>query len=82
MWSGAGTNTAPMDADGLAPLVSRALRRDHQLLSDLLAAAWPGGPADRPAPVAREWLRRWTPGQLMAATPQCGCPDERCACSN
>ena len=71
-----------MDAEGLAPLVSRAARRDHQLLSDLLATAWPGGPADRTAPVAREWLRRWTPRHLTAASLACRCADERCACSN
>ena len=26
--------------------------------------------------------QKTAPGQLMAASRQCGCPDERCACSN
>ena len=71
-----------MDAEGLAPLVLRASRRDQQLMADLLAVGWPGGPADRTAPVAREWLRRWTPKRLTLSGPMCGCPDERCACAN
>jgi hypothetical protein len=73
---------ADMDAEGLALHVARASRRDHQLLSDLLVGAWPGGPADRTAPVAREWLRRWTAQRLMAAPATCRCPEARCACSN
>jgi hypothetical protein len=71
-----------MDAEGLAPHVSRAARRDDDLLSGLLVAAWPGGPADRTAPVVREWLRRWTPQRLMAVPATCRCPEARCACSN
>jgi len=71
-----------MDAERLAPLISRAGRLDHQLIADLLAFSWPGGPADRTAPVAREWLRRWTPRTLVADGARCACPDDRCACSN
>jgi len=72
----------PVDADALAPLVTRAGRPDYQLMADLLAFSWPGGPADRTAPVAREWLRRWSPRTLVRDGPVCACPDGRCACSN
>jgi len=86
----AGMNSVPcgydgvpqMDADALAPLITRAARPDYQLMADLLAFSWPGGPADRTAPVAREWLRRWSPRALVGEGAPCACPDGRCACSN
>jgi hypothetical protein len=71
-----------MDADGLAPLVTRAAQNDYQLMADLLAFCWPGGPADRTSPVAREWLHRWTAKPTLAGAPLCRCSGERCACRN
>ena len=67
-----------MDAENFATLVARAAGPAEQLLGDLVAGSWPGGPADHTQPVAREWLRRWSPKRLTLEPPACSCPDGRC----
>jgi hypothetical protein len=73
---------ATMDPELLSSFVTHARRSDQQLMADLLAHCWPGGPSDRTAPIAREWLRRWTPRRLALEFTACECPVERCGCAN
>lgn len=37
---------------------------------------------ERTEPVAREWVRRWGPGHLGAALPDCSCAAGRCVVCN
>lgn len=52
------------------------------VLGTMVARLWPGGPADRSAPSAREWLRRWAPKREVAEPVVCGCAAGRCAVCN
>ena len=70
-----------MDPDTFATVVAGASRAE-QLLTDLLARSWPGGPADRTHPVAREWLRRWAPKPAVLEPTDCSCPHGRCRACN
>jgi hypothetical protein len=49
-------------------------------LAAALAARW--SPPDRDDPVAREWLRRWTPTPAHVPVPPCSCAAGRCLVCN
>ncbi len=48
----------------------------------ILAACWPGGPADRAHPAAMSWLRHWHPTKAAANIPLCTCATGRCRVCN
>jgi hypothetical protein len=64
---------------------SLAARKDGQstqLALRIRRHCWPGGPADRTAPAARDWVRRWGPRGVVPAAPGCSCAHGRCAVCN
>jgi hypothetical protein len=65
--------------DSAAPLGRADARR---LMSLMIGACWPGGPADRTEPVALDWLRRWNPEQIELELPACSCGTGHCVLCN
>jgi hypothetical protein len=75
-----------MDRDELAQHINSAAPggggESERLVSLIVSACWPGGPADRTERVALEWLRRWRPEQIAAELPSCSCSTGRCVLCN
>ena len=72
--------------DDLAAAIESIATRSHtdttRLLVTLGRTCWPRGIADRTEPPALEWVRRWGPARLTAATLDCSCSEGRCAVCN
>jgi hypothetical protein len=63
-------------------LTARNAGESTQLELRIRRHCWPGGPADRTAPAALEWVRRWGPRGVVPPAPNCSCADGRCAVCN
>lgn len=72
--------------DHLATAIESIATRTHvetaQLVATLGRTCWPRGLGDRTEPPALEWVRRWGPSRLTAATLDCSCSQGRCAVCN
>lgn len=72
-----------MDDGFIRKLIESLAGRAHQeQFGRMVATCWPGGPADRNDPVAKQWLRRWRPGTAGAPLPVCTCAAGHCAVCN
>jgi hypothetical protein len=63
-------------------IAARSDAEARELVRALSRRCWPVGAGDRDEPVAREWLRRWSPRPAALAAPACSCPNGRCAVCN
>jgi hypothetical protein len=72
--------------DDLAAVIESIATRSHTqttlLATTLARRCWPRGIADRTEPPALEWVRRWGPARLTAATVDCSCSQGRCTVCN
>ena len=70
----------------LTAVIESIATRTHvetaQLIATLGRTCWPRGIADRTEPPALEWVRRWGPARLTAATLDCSCSQGRCSVCN
>jgi hypothetical protein len=70
----------------LRRLIAALARRsdaDRRALARALARrCWPVQIGDRDEPMAREWLRRWSPRPAPLLPPACSCASGRCAVCN
>jgi len=74
-----------VDARRIASLIQSAGARpaaETAALARRLAGEWHPGRGDRTHPVAREWVRRWTPRTMPVTTPGCACAAGRCPVCN
>jgi hypothetical protein len=63
-------------------LAARKEGESRQLTLRIGRHCWPGGLADRTAPAALDWVRRWGPRGVVPPTPGCSCAHGRCAVCN
>jgi hypothetical protein len=63
-------------------LAARKQGESTQLALRIGRYCWPGGPADRTEPGARDWVRRWGPRGIVPTRARCSCADGRCAVCN
>jgi hypothetical protein len=72
--------------DDLAAVIESIAGRTHaeteRLVTTLGRTCWPRGVADRTEPPALEWVKRWGPARLTAATVDCSCSEGRCLVCN
>lgn len=54
----------------------------RKAIGRIVAAYWPGGPADRVDPSALRWLRLWRPATAGARLPVCTCAAGHCSVCN
>lgn len=56
--------------------------QSHRLIDMLSGVCWPSGPGDRLEHGALEWVRRWAPKRMEAASQRCSCAAGRCRVCN
>ena len=61
---------------------ARKPRESTQLAQRIRRHCWPGVHADRTAPAALDWVRRWGPRGVKPATQGCTCAHGRCTVCN
>ncbi|HEU4977851.1 MAG TPA: hypothetical protein VFT42_03050 [Solirubrobacteraceae bacterium] len=66
----------------IAAIARRSDAEAHALASTLAQRCWPVTTADRDEPLARDWLRRWSPRSAPLPPPACSCAHGRCAVCN
>jgi hypothetical protein len=63
-------------------IATRSHTETMRLVAELGRTCWPRGIGDRTEPPALEWVRRWGPARLTAATLDCSCSQGRCSVCN
>jgi hypothetical protein len=62
--------------------LAKGLAQEDPRLIAATRDCWPGGPADRTEPAARDWLRLWHPAQALTPLPACSCAVGHCGVCN
>ena len=68
--------------DVIESIATRTRAETERLIATLARTCWPRGLGDRTEPPALDWVRRWGPARLTAATLDCSCSQGRCSVCN